>query len=215
MKSEQQSKSCHWEQKARISRAKAFFFFFLLAVIPPVNLYTKLCLLNWSYMRWSAFAASLIWYSVRQACLDDVCSFKRRQNRTWWFVANDLTASAFVVTWSSRDHHVIIWISQNPADFLRLSPCVNVKLIHVDRSDRKMSMPPDLNTEVHSTKTQPIAAQLATFPPLYLCFYARCGMLMSIVYVLSSLCYYFLFHVENCWISRDLLALSKGVLTNR
>ena len=53
----------------------------------------------------------------------------------------------------SRDHHVIIWTNQGPADVLRLSPCVNVKLIHVDRSDRKMSMPSDLETGVRDTKT--------------------------------------------------------------
>ena len=48
--------------------------------------------------------------------------------------------------------------------FLRLSPCVNVKLIHVDRSDRKMSMLPDLNTGVRDAKTEPIAVQLAILP---------------------------------------------------
>ena len=61
--------------------------------------------------------------------------------------------SAFVVTRSSRDHHLIIWTNQSPADVLQLSPCVSVKLIHVDRGDRKMSITPGLNTGVRDTKT--------------------------------------------------------------
>ena len=56
----------------------------------------------------------------------------------------------------SHDHYMIImwftWTNQNQANILQLSTCVNVKLIHVDRSI--------------STK-EPIAAQLAILPPLY------------------------------------------------
>ena len=37
---------------------------------------------------------------------------------------------------------------------------------YVDRSDRKMSMPPDLNTGVRDTNAGPIAPQLAILPPL-------------------------------------------------
>ena len=44
-----------------------------------------------------------------------------------------------------------MWTNQSPADVLRLSPYV--KFIHVDRSGRKMPMPPDLNTRVRDTKT--------------------------------------------------------------
>ena len=62
---------------------------------------------------------------------------------------------------------MIIWTNQSPADVLWLSPRVNVKLIHVDRSDRKMSMPPDLNTGVRDIKTEPIAALLATLSSPY------------------------------------------------
>ena len=36
---------------------------------------------------------------------------------------------------------------------MQLSPSVIIKLIHVDRSDRKMSMAPNLNTGVRDTKT--------------------------------------------------------------
>ena len=54
------------------------------------------------------------------------------------------------------DPHVITWTNQSQAYVLRLSPCVNVKLIHADPSDRKMSMPPALNTRVRDTKTEPI-----------------------------------------------------------
>ena len=72
----------------------------------------------------------------------------------------------------SRDNHVIIWTSQSPADVLLLFPRVNVKLIHVDRSDRKMSMPPDLNTGVRNAKTEPIATQFAILPPPYSCIKA-------------------------------------------
>ena len=52
--------------------------------------------------------------------------------------------------------------------FLRLFPCVNVKLIHVDRSDRKMSVLPDWNTGVRENKTEPIAEQLVVLLPPYL-----------------------------------------------
>ena len=87
-------------------------------------------------------------------------------------MGNSLTtiayASAFVVTWSSRDHNVIIWTNQSVVDVLRLSPRVNAKLTHVDRSDRKMFMPQDLNTGVGDTTTEPIAAQLTILPPPYL-----------------------------------------------
>ena len=69
---------------------------------------------------------------------------------------------------SSCDRHVIIWTSESPADFLWLSPCVNVKLIHVDRSDRKMSLPPDLKTGVRDSKTEPVAEKLATLSSPYL-----------------------------------------------
>ena len=41
---------------------------------------------------------------------------------------------------------------------------------HVDRSDRKMSMPPDLKTEVRDAKTEPIGAQLAILASPYLWF---------------------------------------------
>ena len=88
-------------------------------------------------------------------------------------ICGQLTASVFVVTRSSRDHHVIIWTNQNPPDVLRLSPCVDGKLIHVDRSDRKMSMPPNLNTGVRDTKTEPATAQLVILPPPYICFHQR------------------------------------------
>ena len=49
------------------------------------------------------------------------------------------------------DHHVIIWTNQSPANVLRLSPCVNVKLSHVYRCDRKLLMPVNLNMGVHDT----------------------------------------------------------------
>ena len=39
-----------------------------------------------------------------------------------------------------------------------LSPCINVKLIHVDPSNRKMSVPLDLNMRVRDIRTEPIAA---------------------------------------------------------
>ena len=58
-----------------------------------------------------------------------------------------------LVTRSSRDDPVNIWTNQSPADVLRLLPCVNVKVIHVDRSDRKIPMPPDVNTGIRDTKT--------------------------------------------------------------
>lgn len=74
----------------------------------------------------------------------------------------------FVATWSSRDHHMIIWTIQSLADVLRLYLCVYVKLIHVDRSERKISMPLNLYTGVRVTKTEPIAEQWAILPPLYL-----------------------------------------------
>ena len=97
----------------------------------PINLYTTFCLLNWSHKRCSAIWASLIWYCVRQVWL-----VKRRRNRMWKFVGNQLTASAyasvFVVTWSSRDHQLIVWTNQSLADVLRLSTCDNVNHVHVD-----------------------------------------------------------------------------------
>ena len=64
---------------------------------------------------------------------------------------------------------MVLWTNQSQADVLQLFPCVKVKLIHVNRSDRKMSMPPNLRTGVRDTKTEPIAAQLASLPPQYLC----------------------------------------------
>ena len=73
-----------------------------------------------------------------------------------------------VVTWSSHDHHVIIWTNQSLADILQLSPYVSVKLIHVDRSDLKMLMPPDLNTGVCDIKTEPITAHLVILPSPHL-----------------------------------------------
>ena len=72
----------------------------------------------------------------------------------------------------SYGHHAIIWTNQSPAYVLPLSLCVSVKLIHVDRSDRKISMPPDLNTGVRNAKTEPIATQFAILPPPYLCIKA-------------------------------------------
>ena len=63
---------------------------------------------------------------------------------------------------------VIIRTCQRSADVLRLFLCVNGKLIHADRSDRKMSMPPDLNTGVRGTKTEPVAAQLVILPHPYI-----------------------------------------------
>ena len=60
-----------------------------------------------------------------------------------------------VVTWSSSDHRVIIWTNQSPADVLRLYACVSVKLIYADRSDRKLSMPPDTKTANRSTAGDP------------------------------------------------------------
>ena len=79
-------------------------------------------------------------------------------------------ALAFVVTWSSRNHHVTVWTNQSSADLLQLSTCFNVKLIYVDHSDQKVLIlvPPDMHTGVHDTKTEPIAAQLAILPPPYL-----------------------------------------------
>ena len=65
------------------------------------------------------------------------------------------------LTWPS-------WTNQRLADILRLSPCVNVELIHAYCSDQ-MSMPPDLNMGVRETKTEPVTAQLAILPPPYLC----------------------------------------------
>ena len=72
----------------------------------------------------------------------------------------------------SRDHHVIIWTNQSPADSAAIL-CVNVKLIHVDRTDREMSMTPDFNTGVHDTKTEPTVAQLAILSLLHLWFKSR------------------------------------------
>ena len=63
---------------------------------------------------------------------------------------------------------MIIWTSQSSADVLRLSPCVNVKQIHADRSDWKTSMPLDLDTGIPDTKTEPIAARLAILTPPFL-----------------------------------------------
>ena len=60
---------------------------------------------------------------------------------------------------------MIIWTSQNLADILQLFPRANIEQIHVDGSDRKMLMPPDLNTGVCSTKIEPTAARLAILPP--------------------------------------------------
>lgn len=66
----------------------------------------------------------------------------------------------------SLDRHVIIKANQSPANVLRLSACIGVKLIHVDGSDWKTSMPPDLSGGVHDTRTWPIAAQFVILPPL-------------------------------------------------
>ena len=83
-------------------------------------------------------------------------------------VGDYLTASAyasvFVVTWLLHDHHVIIWANQSSADVLRLSPCVNVKLIHDNRGDRKMSMPPDLNMGVAILQQSQSQHGLRSFP---------------------------------------------------
>ena len=78
--------------------------------------------------------------------------------------------SMFVVTWSLRDRHVVIWTNQRPADVQQLSPCVSVKFIHVESRERKMSMPPDLMTGCRDAKTEPIAAQLAILPTLYIIY---------------------------------------------
>ena len=48
-------------------------------------------------------------------------------------------------------YHVIIWTNKSPADVLRLSPRADVKLIHVDRSDLKLSMSPDSVSYTHLT----------------------------------------------------------------
>ena len=69
-------------------------------------------------------------------------------------MGNYLTASAYASV-SSRDHFVIIWTNQSPAEVLRLSPYVNVKLTHVNLCDQKMSMRPDLTTGVRSTFDDP------------------------------------------------------------
>ena len=58
---------------------------------------------------------------------------------------------------------MIIWTNHIPPDVLWLFACVDAQLIHVDDSDRKTSMPSNLNTEVRDTKTEPIAGQLS-FP---------------------------------------------------
>ena len=135
----------------------------------PVNLNTKFCLLNWSHLRWPAIGASSIWHSVRRVWLDRVYCFKWRQSRTRWFVGNRVTASdyasAFAVTWTPRDNHVNICTNQSPADVLRLSPCVNVKLIHVDGIDRKLLMHRDLNTGVYDPKTKPAHLAILNPPP--------------------------------------------------
>ena len=52
---------------------------------------------------------------------------------------------------------MIILTNQSPADV----PCVSVKLIHIDHSDRKILTPPDLNWGVCVTKNR---AQLAVLP---------------------------------------------------
>ena len=111
-----------------------FVLFFGLPVffsvnMGPVNLSTMLCLLNWLHVRSSAIEASFIAYSVRQACLDHVCSFKQRQTR--W---SRLRLKMDVVMWAinllprltpqrllSRAQHTI-WTNQSPTDFLRLIP---------------------------------------------------------------------------------------------
>ena len=64
--------------------------------------------------------------------------------------------------------HVIIWTNQSSADFVQLFQLVNVKLIHIDHSNWKMLMPPDLNTGVCDAKTEPMAAQLVILPTPYL-----------------------------------------------
>ena len=139
-----------------------------------MNLYTKFCLLNWSFMRWSVLGTSFIGYPVHQAQLHYTCSFNWRQNRMCWAAINWLPR---LTPWHllSHNHHVIVWTNQSQADVLqsradvlRLSPCVIVKLNHVDCSTWKMLMPPTLNTGFHNTKTEPIAAQLAILPPPYL-----------------------------------------------
>ena len=134
----------------------------------PMNLYTKFCLLNWFRTRWWAIGASLIWYSVRQPWLNHVCCFKRRKigHVDLWAVNRlpQLTPQHLL----SPDCVVIIRTKQGLADSLQLSPCVNLKLIHVDGSDRNMLMPLDLNIGVCDAKTEPITAQFAILPPPYL-----------------------------------------------
>ena len=79
------------------------------------------------------------------------------------------------------DHHVIIWTNQSLPDILWLSPPVSAKLIHVDRSDWKMLMTPDLNIEICDTKMEPIAAQLARQSfPLRICGLIQCSWLTSL-----------------------------------
>ena len=48
--------SCHWEQKKNRTHVPKFL---LVAIMGPVNRYTKFCLLNWFQMWWSATRASL------------------------------------------------------------------------------------------------------------------------------------------------------------
>ena len=67
-----------------------------------------------------------------------------------------------------HNHHVIIWTSQNLADILQLFPRANIEQIHVDGSDRKMLMPPDLNTGVCSTKTEANCSTVGDPSPLHI-----------------------------------------------
>ena len=79
-------------------------------------------------------------------------------------MANLLTTAALLIC----DHHMIIWTNPSLADVLQLSPCVNVKHIHVDHSEWKMLMPPDVLIWEFVILKQSIAAKLMILPPPYL-----------------------------------------------
>ena len=135
----------------------------------PMNLHTKFCLLNWYHMRWSAAGTSITWIlCIKHGSITSALFSEDKVGRRDLWAVNRLPR--FTSALSSRDHLVTIWTNQSSADVLRLVTCANVKLIHVDCRDRKISMPPGLNTEVRHSKTEPIAAQLAILPPPYLCF---------------------------------------------
>ena len=92
---------------------------------------------------WSQFNMVFCASDVRQVGRGDMWAIK---------LTASASASSFVVTRSSRDHHVIVWTSQSSAEVPLLSLCVHLKLILADHDDRKMSMLPDLNTGVRGTK---------------------------------------------------------------